>query len=236
MKRIGLFVLAIGLVFSVTGCHVVDVSNVDQVSGSGAQVSADGTALDPNGTADGIIDANTSNHSDQNAGGADTTQKSTLKIPAMSANLAAAASNTDYIYWPQSGSPAYVTNFAHPDAGCNWLGIAGQIFDKQGNPVSNLVVNVGGALGSSQVSLLGMTGTSRIYGSSAYEVVLGSHAQDSNAGVWVQISNLSGKPVSERMYLRTYASCDKNLIILNYHEAKLTPSAYLPVIGQGSGQ
>jgi hypothetical protein len=50
MKRIGLFVLAIGLVFSVTGCHVVDVSNVDQVSGSGAQVSADGTALDPNGT------------------------------------------------------------------------------------------------------------------------------------------------------------------------------------------
>jgi hypothetical protein len=32
----------------------------------------------------------------------------------------------------QSGSPAYIQNFAHMDAGCNWLGIAGQVFDVDG--------------------------------------------------------------------------------------------------------
>ncbi len=47
-----------------------------------------------------------------------------------------AVSQTPVPYQIQN-SVVHTTNFAYPDLGCKWMGIAGQVFDKSGNPIPN---------------------------------------------------------------------------------------------------
>src|SRR3990172_11681189 len=54
--------------------------------------------------------------------------------------------NTDIRFIEQAGSPAWLPNIMHPQSGCNWMGIGGQVFDAQSVPTKNLVVEVGGKL------------------------------------------------------------------------------------------
>jgi hypothetical protein len=64
-------------------------------------------------------------------------------------------------YIKQANSPLYMQNFAHTAEGCNWLGIAGQVFTTSGKTINNIVVNVSGTLNGKALDLLGMSGTSR---------------------------------------------------------------------------
>ena len=43
----------------------------------------------------------------------------------------------------QEGSPSYEVNSLHASAGCGWMGVAGQIFDREGNPISGVLVEAG---------------------------------------------------------------------------------------------
>ncbi len=44
----------------------------------------------------------------------------------------------------QSVTPVFISNFANTKDGCNWMGIAGQVFDNKQLPVDGLVVVVEG--------------------------------------------------------------------------------------------
>ena len=68
-------------------------------------------------------------------------------------------------YGVQYGTPAGLANFVAPEAGCAWFGIGGQAFDLSGNPVSSLVVEVGGVLAGKEISKLSMSGSSSSIGS-----------------------------------------------------------------------
>jgi len=135
-------------------------------------------------------------------------------------------------YVIQSGTPLTTFNFIRPEAGCNWMGVAGQAFNENGEPVVGLVVEVGGILDSKEILLLALTGGSKAIGPGGYEVPLLNRALETKGALWIQLYDLNGVPQSSRAFFNTYADCGKNLNVINFTEltAMLVYPLYLPLI------
>lgn len=116
----------------------------------------------------------------------------------------------------QEGSPSYEANTFHSEAGCSWLGVGGQIFDSAGEPVPGILVEAGGQLGEIDISALTLSGTASNYGEAGYELALHNAPVDSNGTLWIQLLDQANLPLSEKIYLQTYDSCDSNLIRVNF--------------------
>lgn len=127
-------------------------------------------------------------------------------------------------YLTQSGTPLGMENFLHPALACDWMGVAGQVFDLEGQPKTGYVVQVGGELEGNSILLLSITGGNTSVGEGGYEIVLTDHVVATNQKLWIQLFNLEGKPLSDKIRFDTYNDCDKNLIIINLTE---TVIAYL---------
>jgi hypothetical protein len=122
-------------------------------------------------------------------------------------------------YVLQPGSPTWLPNFTHPEAGCNWMGIAGQVFDADNNPVTSLVVEVGGDLEANQILSLSLTGVAPVYGSGGYEVPLSDRPIESSKTLWLQVHDLEGRELTDRIFFDTFADCNRNLILMNFVES-----------------
>jgi len=120
-------------------------------------------------------------------------------------------------YQIQSGSPAYLENFARSEA-CGWMGVAGQVFDISGNPIPSMVVTAGGTLNGRSISNQGTTGNSPAYGPGGYEIDLGAAAENSTQTVWIQLANAAGQVLTPPYYIDTIADCQKNLILVNFQQ------------------
>ena len=116
----------------------------------------------------------------------------------------------------QGGSPSYVENSFHPEVGCNWLGVAGQVFDSEGSAVSGILVEAGGFLGANEISKLTLTGMAPNYGEGGYEIVLGDSPISSGGDVWIQLLDQANLPLSDKIYFKTFDSCDSNLVKINF--------------------
>ncbi|MGD0708535.1 MAG: hypothetical protein ABSA51_08780 [Anaerolineaceae bacterium] len=125
-------------------------------------------------------------------------------------------------YIVQSNSPIAMQNFAHTDLACNWSGVAGQIFDLNGNPAKNLVIHVWGAYNNQPFDSVTLTGysTAKVYGSGGYEVVLGSTAVASVNQLTIQLYDLNANAVSNPLQFSTFSDCSKNLIVINFNQVK----------------
>ena len=119
----------------------------------------------------------------------------------------------------QSGVPAYISNFAHPDFGCNWMGVVGQVFSKDGKPIINLVVNIKGKYGNTDLNLISLTGhpDADIYGPGAFEIALGNQLISSSS-LTISLLDINGNVLATPQLFNTYADCLKNLIIINFTE------------------
>ena len=128
------------------------------------------------------------------------------------------ATQTSFPLIFQTGSPAYIQNFAHLEAGCNWLGIAGQIFDTEGKTINNLVVNVKGSLGQVGIDEIGLTGVPEadIYGPGGYEIKITDKTVDSENSLEIQVFDIQGNNLSNTVPFKTFSDCEKNLIIINF--------------------
>ncbi len=161
-------------------------------------------------------------------------------LPASTSNNLAASVVYERFFAVQTGTPVGLPNWAHAEAGCNWMGIAGQIFDLTGTPAINFVVEAGGTLEGNPVLGLSLTGLNSVYGPGGFEVYLANHITASQNTVWIEIKDTQGKLVSERIYLSTYNDCNQNLILLNFVETAELPNPptpypfYLPLIYKSS--
>jgi hypothetical protein len=117
-------------------------------------------------------------------------------------------------YEMQPGNPIYLPNFNHPEADCAWMGVAGQVFDAQGQEVLGLIIRSG--------ELSTITGEFPAYGPGGYEIKLASNPTNTNDVYWVQVFNESGQPISNPVYFSTYETCDQNLILINFIAAEIT--------------
>ena len=67
----------------------------------------------------------------------------------------------------QPGNPVRIPNIANADA-CDWMGVGGQVFNLENQPISNLGVHLEGTLGGNPISLDAVTGSARDIGPSGY--------------------------------------------------------------------
>lgn len=117
--------------------------------------------------------------------------------------------------------PSYTENTVPEEAGCDWLGVAGQVRDENGEPVDKILVEAGGFLGDEEISFLTLTGMEETYGEGGYEIKLSDQPVDSEGSVWIQLLNHTSKPFSEKIYFSTYNDCERNLILINFIQEPL---------------
>jgi hypothetical protein len=122
------------------------------------------------------------------------------------------------------GSPQYIpaTSF-HPDVGCNWMGVAGQVIDVNGAPVQGLIVEVGGNLDGENIgnpTILQATGLATAYGEAGFEVKLADEPIESFGSVWIQVLDQAGLPISEKISFFTFDDCERNLIIIYFKQIR----------------
>lgn len=122
-------------------------------------------------------------------------------------------------YVRQAGSPTWLPNFSRPERGCDFLGVAGQVFGAQGAPKTMLIIEAGGTLGGRDVFALSLTGNDSIYGPGGYELILSDRLVQSNGSVWIQVLNLEGQALSEKVHFDTFSDCQRNLVLINLVES-----------------
>jgi len=113
----------------------------------------------------------------------------------------------------------YKKNFAHPDKGCNWMGVAGQVLDSSGNPIKNLVVIAEGVLQGQDLLQVDITGLHDAYGPGGYEIELGSSAVATTNMIYITIYDLDGNVLSSPVSIATRADCNQNVLILNFQQS-----------------
>ncbi len=124
------------------------------------------------------------------------------------------------LYTLSPGSPKAMASTAfYPDLGCKWAGVAGQIFDAEGEPVpaGSVLVVVGGILNGESIEKLSLSGTAPLYGFSGFEVVLGDVPIATQASLYIQLFDPQGQPLTDRIYFDTFGACEQNLILINFN-------------------
>jgi len=107
-----------------------------------------------------------------------------------------------------------------PDTSCSSMFVAGKTLDSGNNPKTGLQVKLGGSVpGKTFVPVLTtLTGISPVYGPSGFEFDLKIAPVASTKGLWVQLFDQSGAPLSDQVSLKTYTDCSKNLILVNFKQ------------------
>lgn len=119
----------------------------------------------------------------------------------------------------QPGSNVLVANFAN-DLACAWMGVAGQVFDKDRLPLPGITVHIEGQLGGQLVNLDTVTGTNPRVGPAGYTLNLSDHPIASSGTMWVQLKDTAGLALSDQVYINTSDQCDKNLVFLNWNQIR----------------
>jgi len=128
----------------------------------------------------------------------------------------------EFAFVVQPGSPSAIswTTF-HPDAGCDWTGVAGQATSLNGEAVRGLFVQLGGSMpGVDTVNKQVMTGLAEEYGPGGFEITVANEMLASDGTLWIQLLDQQNLPLSDRVYFNTFADCEKNLIIIYFDQVR----------------
>jgi hypothetical protein len=121
---------------------------------------------------------------------------------------------------PFSSSVKYIESaIFHPDAGCNWAGVSGEVFDIKGNPVAGLQVFLKGNY-EGPVQKVTVTGMDPLYGKGWFEFQLGATPIDTNDQLAIQLLDQAGLPLSEKVIFDTFSDCKKNMVQVRFKQVK----------------
>jgi hypothetical protein len=110
------------------------------------------------------------------------------------------------------GEVAYEANAN--DQGCDWMSIAGQVFDLSGNPLLQVGVEVRG----DSFEQFEWAGSATAFGPSGYEVVLNDAPY---IETWeVRLLSFNTMQISDTISVRTRSSCNDNVVIVNFAQAR----------------
>ncbi len=125
-----------------------------------------------------------------------------------------------YAFVLQNDINAIDSTLFKPNYGCNWIGVAGQVFDLQGRPVMGVRVWLRGMYNGKRIDLLSLTLESSPYGPSGFEFTLGEELVNSKGQLFIQLLDQANIPISDRIYFDTYEDCNKNLILINFKQIR----------------
>lgn len=134
--------------------------------------------------------------------------------------LKSTAQNSKYSFVVQGDIEAIESALVHPAEGCNWQGISGQVFNLRGAPILYMGVQIGGRYNGRDIAELMMTGYGPDYVEYGYEYKLGDQPVDSKDTLWVRLVDQQYLPLSDKIYISTYADCTRNLVILNFKQIR----------------
>ncbi|MGD8554953.1 MAG: hypothetical protein PVJ07_01825 [Anaerolineales bacterium] len=124
-------------------------------------------------------------------------------------------------YGLQQGSPAAIQRWWPPyDELCEWMGVGGHVFDIDGQPIIGLGVHLEGQLAGNPIELDTLSGSaSDLLGGSGYLFNLAETPIASEETLWIQLIDLATElPLSDKLYLTTYDTCESNLILVNWRK------------------
>ena len=104
--------------------------------------------------------------------------------------------------------------------GCDWLVVAGQVWDLQGGPVVGLTLHLSGELGGVAMDRTVLSGSALAYGESGYQFALEGLVIDSVDSLFIQLIDSNGLPFSHPYAIQTYNDCEKNLILVNFKQVR----------------
>jgi hypothetical protein len=107
-----------------------------------------------------------------------------------------------------------------PDDGCNWAGIAGQVFDLQGRPVKGIRVWLRGTINGEYIEPLGLTLESSPYGPSGFEFTIANKPVASSGKLSLQLFDQAMIPISEKVFIDTFDDCEHNLVLVNFKQVR----------------
>ncbi len=112
------------------------------------------------------------------------------------------------------GDVTYTKYDKTPGVGCWWMGIGGQVWNRQGEPLAdaNLRIHVWGGGFDGQST----PGQFPAYGASGWEVYLGHHDEEEE---WnVQVIHVNGTALSPVYKVKTTSDCNSNLVLINFKQ------------------
>lgn len=119
------------------------------------------------------------------------------------------------------GEAEYLSSaLIRPSLGCEWLVIAGQVWDLQDAPVRELSLHLFGELDGFEIDRFALTGSASNYGESGYEFTLENVLVDSQDSLFVQLVDSNGIPFSHPYELQTFNDCQKNLVLVNFKQVR----------------
>jgi hypothetical protein len=119
------------------------------------------------------------------------------------------------------GEPEFLSSaLIRPSLGCEWLIIAGQVWDLQDAPVRGLTLHLFGELDGYEIDRFSLTGSATNYGESGYEFTLENMLVESQDTLFIQLVDSNGIPFSHPYVLETFNDCQKNLILVNFKQVR----------------
>lgn len=120
---------------------------------------------------------------------------------------------------PIAQSSPHNINMPNPIFNCTWMGVAGQIFDENGNPLVGQKIWLGGSIKGEPFDKRGMrTGDAPEYGEAGYEFRIAEEVFESELELWVQVASEDSIAVSAKAHFSTFAHCTHNLTIINFQQ------------------
>ncbi len=118
---------------------------------------------------------------------------------------------------PFTATVTYIdSTIMHPEAACNWQGVAGTIIDANNADILGIAVRLAGFYNSKSKNELTVSGITPAYGKSGFEFFLGAKPVDSNGLLTIQILDQAGLPLSDSITINTYGDCSKNLVLVKF--------------------
>ncbi|MGB9798838.1 MAG: hypothetical protein ACPLUL_01930 [Thermanaerothrix sp.] len=125
-----------------------------------------------------------------------------------------------YAFAVQNQPNVIAASLYHPERTCDWMGVAGRVFDLQGRPAVGIRVWLRGYLGGKMVNLFSLTGTASLYGPSGYEFTLADAPIASRGALGIQLLDQADLPLSPQITFDTYDDCEKNLILIDFKQVR----------------
>jgi hypothetical protein len=100
------------------------------------------------------------------------------------------------------------------------MGVGGQVFNLENQPISNLGVHIEGTLNEETITLDTETGSAPDIGPSGYVFNLATSPIASEETLWVQLHDGTGKPLSEQVYITTSTDCNENFVMVNFRQVR----------------
>jgi hypothetical protein len=132
-----------------------------------------------------------------------------------------ATATSVFPYIIQDKNPLYIDyNVINPTRGCAFMGVGGQIFDNNGAPKLQIVIELGGMVQGLAITNLALSGTAQSYGQAGYELPISDSPIATNKTIYIQLRDQAGTPVSEKIYFDTFDDCEKNLVLINFYQTR----------------